>query len=83
MTHQDVGDMARDVLDTQCPGCSTCQERAKAVAAAFFELGGRLDAVVALHRQSSTIGLADGEWCPADGFDDPCPTLRAATGWPL
>lgn len=68
-----VAEMAVDIIGTHCRGCDACQSRAKAVAAALL-------AVLALHTQSSAVGLADGRWCPTDGDEAPCPTLRAATG---
>lgn len=46
----------------------------------ILSLARRLDAVIALHAQVSAVGLADGAWCPADGEETPCPTLRAALG---
>lgn len=79
-----VEDQFGDWLD-QCGSCDaalpmgcTCPDGDPR--AVILELVERLDAVVALHRQSSDVGLADGLWCPADGDVDPCPTLRAALG---
>lgn len=34
------------------------------------------DAALDRHGQWSAVGLAPGDWCPADGDDYPCPDLR-------
>lgn len=36
-----------------------------------FSLQGLLAEAIALHTQSSDVGLADGAWCPADGEEHP------------
>lgn len=35
------------------------------------------DATLDRHAQHSDVGLDDGAWCPADGWDYPCPDLSA------
>jgi hypothetical protein len=69
-----------EALDGTGVTANTGQSAARRLAAEVRELRAERDAVIeavrAIHSQDESV-LAAGAWCPVDGDEAPCRTLRA------